>query len=547
MTRRKPKRRARVWTTDLLFGALRSTVVGAGLAIAVGAVIVLASYIPFIEVPFRAIERAGMDVGMRVAAEALRDRRSDTGDAESVAEPPYVFLDIGENACDAWLRDNPPTGEEAAFATYEDECLHPAAPRLVAQLAMHVVEWSGTLPPPRLLVFDASMPESVLARAAAPIPNVPIVAIANMRPKAAGDRVVLEYRVSPKATFLPTSITLSTDLVLADPESDGDDAVRRYPAARLVYPNQRSDFDTLMPSIGFATAAIAWNRDTADALFRQFSSREARDCSTEAVHSVARRLRVDAAALCTRSHATDTTGARYEVDKKLFYTVRSLSPPTTASSDAPARSQLRYSGTSLFASVYRRVPVVYDGRFARIAPQVTSNAVVIIGSSALSARDWHATPLGYMTGPEVIINAARSFRMFDTPAEESFWARLGHKVVLGILSALLFLPCWLLVGILSARPAALLRNASKTSWLLGHLCGWAVAIVFLLGMAWTVVGVSYWVIAESRAPFVGAAVPADVLTPVLAVSLEGFAEATYVLKHSLERLVHRMKLPWLGQ
>jgi hypothetical protein len=208
--------------------------------------------------------------------------------------------------------------------------------------------------------------------------------------------------------------------------------------------------------------------------------------------------------------------------------VASLSPPplggATTQTDAMA-----ISGKNPTSSVYVRLPIDYDGAFTKPEPYLFNDAVVIIGSSDANARDWHETPLGAMTGPELIVNAARSFMMFDTPAEESFASRLKHKFILSFECAFLFLPCWILVWSMAAYRQKAGSGVARGMWSIG------MALVFLAGTAWTIIGIGLWIMEAPDQLKESGAVPADVLTPALAVALEGFAEGTVVFIKAVER------------
>jgi hypothetical protein len=537
---RKAKQAKRSKSSNVIADALRATGVGIGFAIVVGVLIVLASRVPIFQIPFRAVALAGTDLGMRVAASRFVDRGGDIRVVEGALEPTYTFLDVSDDACDSWLRANPPSNGDRAAAQGEDECLHPAASRLMTQLAVQALEWAGDAPP-RLIVFDAWVPNPILVRVAPLLANVPIVALARTRPKLAGERIVLEDRQRLNAVSLPANFVFSTDLVLADSARDGDAAIRRYPAARAVRPAGELSVDTLLPSTGFAVAGLASDASAAYSLFHDFASPESQSCAAPAVEAASRKLHVDAAALCTKSHATGTSGAAYEVDKKILFSLKTLAPPPQ---EASGRDQVRYSGASLSSSVYRRIPVTFEDGFRRIAAEQLSGRVVIIGSSALSAGDWHLTPLGYMTGPEVIINAARSFRLFDTPAEEPLISQLAHKVVLSVIGGFALLPCWIVVYRLVATRDGRMRAKAAWSKAIGLFYAGLIAVTFLIGMLFAMYVVFRWTISEAVAAYGTASAPADVLTPVLAASLEGFAEGAKVLKAFLEKVVHRLRFSW---
>jgi hypothetical protein len=175
-------------------------------------------------------------------------------------------------------------------------------------------------------------------------------------------------------------------------------------------------------------------------------------------------------------------------------------------------------------------------------PNAFAGKTIVLGSSLRSGFDWHATPLGPMSGAEVIVNAANSFAEFgvqpDLPATDAS-ARLARALAvfgeqaLSVVSAtLLMTPVWLIVhGLahLSARRSRRMKVLVRLACAAIFVGGLAFVLRFELGHA-----------AEQMrtALTAGRAGPAvDLLGPTLGVGLDGYSAFSSWLTGNLETLL----------
>lgn len=193
---------------------------------------------------------------------------------------------------------------------------------------------------------------------------------------------------------------------------------------------------------------------------------------------------------------------------------------------------------SLYDPIYRRLILgalrfEENGRLVPL-PRVVAGRIVVIGSSAYPAQDWVYTPTMPMAGSELLINTVRTFaierrervetREFDGPSE------LLEKLLAAAMGSLVMIGPWLFA-------IGLWRLACRTKgWL--HRFGAAILIVlvFVGGLAASAaLELHGLLIQASRGEARGLMV--DVVTPVLALGLEGYAEATHVLIEWIEGLI----------
>lgn len=188
-------------------------------------------------------------------------------------------------------------------------------------------------------------------------------------------------------------------------------------------------------------------------------------------------------------------------------------------------------------------------------PDLFAGRVVLLGSSLPSALDRVQTPIGSMSGGELVLNATRAFadfrRIEDPP---SLFAEISKKIAGLGLPALVMLLTWGCIHFLRARArthlanrrenesSALLRRAAVE---LGSRA--TVIVIFVAGMLAAAFSETWSLareLAELQRP--GEHVYAvDVLLPVVAMGLEGYAEGAKSLADWFERqaagLVHRAK------
>lgn len=455
--------------------------------------------------PASAVERAGVDASMRVYAAFPRL----LGNVGAESPRSYLFLDVDAAAC------RRATGAAAGACGSRE----PLPPGLVARLIAAVAEAPDG---PRVVIVDVKPParpsDRDAWRRAIDSPAGPwIVYPVESRPGDEPGGIRLDPAGRPPWTRAGSRAREAAVETFTDPEA-GDGVVRHYPLVVRVEPGGR-----LLPTMPLVAAALAnGTRDQGAANAR------ALDCLFRQPSSAACRGRSMAIRLGPRLYGSASDPA--------------VAPGLVLSADAPPH-RVFYSLPSLaldqdsgVADDYRgfldRYPVSMlmrqDGAI-RIPPGLLRDAVVIIGTSEAAGRDWHATPLGAMTGSEVVLNATRAVADFAPMVEpgrpeggllsSEIWndllERLGPVMLVGVLA---LGPAWLAIAFVGSRT----RTAS--AWLRA-VAGLACCGLFAGGLA-LALGVELWLHAAALREATESGRPVDLLTPVLGLGLEGYADAS---------------------
>ena len=176
-----------------------------------------------------------------------------------------------------------------------------------------------------------------------------------------------------------------------------------------------------------------------------------------------------------------------------------------------------------------------QGRF-QLNGVIGPNDIVVLGSSAPQSFDRQVTPIGLMSGAEVILNATRAmadFSPLESPRKRGSLSILGHNMLERMLAAVsgfvFFTPAWFLIFWVLREPRRMGAAAATLQTLL-------VVAIFLTAM---VASLGFELFQTMRALGSGlrAGVLADGLTPILALGLEGFAEGAKWLSTQLEKWV----------
>jgi len=552
-------------------GPLRKTaeslIVSTCFAVGLGSALVLLHSVAGIGNVIETVNRAGVDAGMFINTEFSRERRPDR--LGKGREPAYVFLDIGQTACERFYAHAHPAEPTADQSTpsAQERCtrFQPAQPELVGAVLEAVL--SRAEKPPRVVVVDALL----IDREAAPewppqnktigyASDVPVVAVVPSRWSGHGTALWINRAADPVQSGLLDRRTAlaATALAFADPASEGDAVIRRYWPARLTIGEPAAP-EALVPTVGFAAAMLADKRRLGDASAVFGSGRslcegnacEEDPCENAAVRRIAEDFELDPLLLCTRGYRPTLGDEPPAQGSALIYSIRSLAIAAVAPSaqEVPpdrhqrlsdkassAQGRAAASASRFDQAIYWRFPIDVgpDGRIAEIAPQWLNDSVVVIGSSSPSGNDRHVTPIGAMAGAEVIINAARAFRTFPAPEAPTLSERLAHKIEISVIAAVIFtilawLPIWLLQ---SWKPRT--RFASHIVIPAASTC------IFFAAVALTMIAVVVVEMMGLRQLMAARQLPSDVLTPVFAVALEGFAEGANWLLLRLERFAEAL-------
>lgn len=447
--------------------------------------------------PFSTIERFGGDLGARLLW---------LGRLDEQINPGFLFVDIDEEAC-------------RRFAIADQESCtsgKPISAKLVAAFVQDM-QTSGAL----VVVIDVAPFEApadlatlrpVLTRATGPWIIAPIAG----RPMGASGELRTNSQTALVSGGAQGRLRLAAFGATTDPNAS--DALVRY------YPRQTRMFGSegparAVPSVAYLAASLA-RPSTAPQV----------DCEY---------YRINCSAL-PASARRSSTGQVRSLPVPIMYSLPSLAmlDPDRPNLTDEERSRAMGEETHLEAIGYmRRVGSVYlksgDGHF-RVADQAKGK-VVVLGSSMPQALDLQMTPLGPMTGSEIIINATRAFgRQFSPPniavrrsssdGQENLYTKFGSAA----LGALVMLPIWLAIYAITEK--------KRKKWIARLLATTAVVLLFVAGL----LGGTVLEISQAAAILddsIARGQPVDILMPILLLGLEGYTEFVKALIGAVERVL----------
>lgn len=189
-----------------------------------------------------------------------------------------------------------------------------------------------------------------------------------------------------------------------------------------------------------------------------------------------------------------------------------------------------------------------------LSPGLLKGAVVVIGSSRSDGGDWHETPLGLLSGPEILINnlhALQAYRFIGPPniphlALEKFAVLLGTVLIF----ALYWFGAYALTEKMKrARPAkpsaaeggaaAMRRPSSEMTrrFLCGILRLFFFAFLYILAIIVLLGGIFGWIVFDAGpALLIGS--PSEPLLPAFAVVAESLLEGVKAVLGPIERAGH---------
>lgn len=206
-------------------------------------------------------------------------------------------------------------------------------------------------------------------------------------------------------------------------------------------------------------------------------------------------------------------------------------PLFTFPSLVPAANQSRPESAAIFQGLYDRYPssAVASAEGQLLVNRVLlAGKVVVIGTSAPQAMDWHDTPLGEMCGPEVLINVIRAFSSGAVLRQPTLPNKIVREGAFAFIGSLPFFLYWLFAPQLRARA----RESRFT-----RPIAWAIPVALfpvtigLAGLA--MIATSFWRVGDA---FLGG-YTWDLYTPLAALSLEGFADAASSVSSFLDQIV----------
>lgn len=459
--------------------------------------------------PFVAIERTGVDLGQRtyVAFAPWLDPGFQSGSGAS-----YAFVDVDAEAC-RWFSADP------------QDCLtdSPVPTALITDFAR-----SAALSGAKVVIIDVAPPEDPADRAsllaALSRPTGPyFIAPLSSRPDLSGG--TLAQRLDRQGSLTPRlaqgRLRLAPIATAADIGA-GDGVIRHFPLLTPIREGEGQP-DRWLPSAPFLAAMLA-EPETAQAMDCRFYGAVAVDCD-----SLDRSVRIEPALALGRDPA---------LRNRIQYSLPSLA---ALSSQEESRLRSRYLGR------YDRYPAsgLLDETGFSIPEGVLTDRIVVLGSSQAQGNDWHATPLGAMTGSEIVLNATRALVEFSPLSEAAGASSPARQLLQGLtaflaklqgigLGAMIMTLCWLTIFGLNERMKRRGRLSSLLSVLL--FVGFMGALFVLEVFA------GLGALRGSKGPVQAV----DLLTPVVALGLEGFAEAARSFTHQAEALGQKLVNRILG-
>ncbi|MBX7247760.1 MAG: CHASE2 domain-containing protein [Caulobacteraceae bacterium] len=444
-----------------------------------------------------ALERAGVDFALKtyVAFAPWVDPAF-----EHAVPQAYAFVDVDLASC------RPFSDEDACLRT------QPAPPALIMDFA-RAARTSGA----RVVIVDVEPPAAAADRAAlyaalagrsgpwfvAPMPSRP-----NFNPDEVD--LTIDWPQAGQPALASGKLRLAPMATTTDPAA-GDGVVRHFPILARVR-GAGTEQSRWLPTAPYLAAMLGDRRraKATDCLFYRSADF---DCArTEGSPILA---------------AMVATGQDPFVRNRILYSLPGLSDEAAQSNEF---LRARYLGR------YERLVasrLMTDGHFD-IPEGLLAGKIVVLGTSAAQGEDWHPTPIGPLAGPEIVLNATRAFAEF-TPLRETVgdaslsarlaeaWSRYAAKFGGTLLGALIMTPGWLAIYWLAGRPN--LKPAMK------RLASVSIFLLFL--MAIIIVEVVTGVAALRRGAQVGQIT--DLLTPLLGLGLEGYAEGAKAFTDMAER------------
>jgi len=176
------------------------------------------------------------------------------------------------------------------------------------------------------------------------------------------------------------------------------------------------------------------------------------------------------------------------------------------------------------------------------------NKIIVLGSSRAQAMDQVQTPIGPMSGSELILNATRAFLEFKPLIQPPPLTMLADKFI-GIMIAAI--PMFIAWGLIFAywpvtrwMRCCLWLKSRHSSWSILRRCHWGILdlvrpfiVVIIFG---TGIGVAYFLEVNHLFHLLKQGVAVDLLFPAIALALEGFAEGAKIVLLTLHGFVENL-------
>jgi hypothetical protein len=487
------------WLTGILFAVLLVLIV-----------VFVGPHIPGLGPLLNDFELWGVDTAMRIH-EATRE--SFMRVQSSPTEPGYVFLDIDPEYCQ---RTDP---------SFSDYCSgqSPALPSVMANAAAAILSAH-----PRVVIIDSRLWGY----------DDPIVLKSALERLTRNAHAAALTRIISVAPFYPTGFLGAQDWTLLSNELreapirfasayltfDRDGVERTYRAfANSPSPGRYGLSSAGLPTVPFlASLYLDAAQDS-----RKLS---AIDCNFGPIVSphppvCDQRIPDSARKIVSQNIERAKIESTYS---RMDFTLPSFAPRFTT--DTYAQSEVerenREARFANFFDVFQASQAIdRNGKLHEAPADKLRNKIVIIGTSAESALDYHETPLGGMSGAEFVLNAVKAFHdnsFFSRPSE---FERLELEGIIILVSSLPFLFFWIVYF-----------------WMLHPWRGSALAAIFRPLIVFIL-----FVFCVGAAMIVAATLTIctgyklSYLIPVFSLSLEGFADgarwAIALIDAFIERLI----------
>jgi hypothetical protein len=490
--------------------------------------------------PLRALEQAGVDAGMWLAAHVDILGR-DHAAGRAAAPRRYAFIDVDRAACEAFLDGAPRT----LCATD-----NPARSALVVDLVRALRESGAAVvmvdvaPPPPAAERERAAWRAGLVAASGPWVLAPVAA----RPSdLCGDGLSLwgerSHDIVP--THAAGRLRLVSVASRLDPDL-ADGVLRDFPlASRLHLRGEPARWLPTMPMLAALLAGGA-SAEQIDRAWYGPPPAAVADAEAESACGPAGAQQPMPQPVPARNSFSADPAAGAPPVVRLFFSLPGLS---TLQGDLLARVEQqhlavyeRYEASRLLESGCRhRLDAQAEpqpGCFGTRA-DLFAGKIVAIGSSSATALDRVQTPAGPMSGAEVIVNATRAFAEFPrirTPPAAAMWL---DKITGLLVPTLIALASWsaiyALAGRLRARQQALAaRGAAARAFGLRIARALVVVAIFVASMA-----LAAWLemrgLLQDLAHPDRLAQPVDMLLPIVSMGLDGYVEAAKAAEHLLHR------------
>jgi|SRR5665213_1277598 len=404
----------------------------------------------------------------------------------------YVFLDIDGASCDSFEKS------PRCFSR------SPAAPGLAARVVAAALDAE-----PRIVIIDVALwdgdpgapePRLDFARLTAAMrahPDVPVVSVAPFRPVGERRHGVIDRSLLPAG--LRFANIRYAPAVLWQNAQEGDSVVRGYPASVSAREDNKQRVQTLQTVPYLAALYVGANHDP--------RILHALDCRYNVVTDVplCTGNRGQFSSALSRSDIAD----RADKGERMTFSIPSIVPDSTGARPViSAQYQGSYDRYLTSAIMTKRDNLSLD-------PGLLHDKIVIVSTSAIMAFDHHSTPLGDMTGAEIVLNGIHAFLNNTFVEKFGIWSKIEHELEITLVTSIPWLAFWMFnVRAARLRPVSLLGRITV---------GIASAAAYLVTLAVAMVFAAFTTLSIRGGP-VTSGLGLEFFTPIFALSLEGFAD-----------------------